>query len=214
MSDMELSAKARQYLLDLDETDFIWACYRMLLNRKPDVDGFRCYLSRLGSGSSKEEIIRALLESEEFERNRTRHLGQPFGFVEPAPPKDRFSRALLDSAASIVAPDLLSKQARLRLLELDANPFILTCFKIVLGREPEVNEFNYRLALLESGSTKEEILELFLDSEEFRRNRVRFLAQISELLEAAGTLDFSSRELLDSTAFLVEPGNMNLILHH
>jgi SAM-dependent methyltransferase len=52
-------------LVGLNDRQFIDVAYRTILLRPPDQDGFSTYLRHLRSGTSKEEILRILLESAE-----------------------------------------------------------------------------------------------------------------------------------------------------
>jgi hypothetical protein len=104
----------------------------------------------------------------------------------------------------------LSEKARHRLLDLDSPAFVRTCYRILLGREPDFHGFEDYLSGLQSGRAKEEVLESFLSGEEFRRNRAGLLQELSAFVETAGTLDLSDREFLDEVARLVAPESTNL----
>ena len=104
-----------------------------------------------------------------------------------------------------------SEKATKRLTALDDAAFITACYKLLLNRAPDVPGYENYLEALRKGMPKSEVLMYFLSSDEYQVNRAGDTAGIAMFVEAAGSLDFSMRDSLNSVAAKVNVGRINLL---
>ena len=104
-----------------------------------------------------------------------------------------------------------SEKATKRLTALEDAAFIAVCYRILLNRAPDLPGYENYLEVLRNGMPKADVLAAFLSSDEYQMNRAGDTAGISMFVEAAGSLDFSARDFLNSVSAKVHVDRMNLL---
>jgi hypothetical protein len=105
----------------------------------------------------------------------------------------------------------ISEKAKQRLLSLEQGAFVSSCYRFLLRREPDPAGLQTYNTELRNGASKSQILESFLESDEFRLTSEPDSAAISLFLEEAGTVDFTERDFLNTVAAAVKRDCMNLL---
>ena len=105
----------------------------------------------------------------------------------------------------------ISERAKQRLLSIEQDAFVHACYRLLLRREPDSAGLKCYDTELRNGASKSQILEVFLDSAEFRLNSDQDLAAISVFVEEAGTVDFTERDFLNRVATAVKRDCLNLL---
>lgn len=103
-----------------------------------------------------------------------------------------------------------SEIAMQRLTSLESGAFVKACYGILLQREPDQAGFETYTHSLRTGTSKREVFNAILGSEEFLQKFAGSEATISAFVELAGTLDFSDRDFLNRVAAAVRLESMNL----
>lgn len=151
-----------EMLLRRHDGDFVRGAYLLILGRKVDHDGFETYLAAMRNGTSKQEILKNLVQSKEAK------VLPGVGAVENA----LFMMTEPNGDAARVP---LSVSDLLKLTELEAAPFLEHAYRIILGREIDpIGRDHYAKRLAGGYSRQRIIADISLSRE--ARNRPRSLA--------------------------------------
>ena len=174
----------------LDDDGFVRLLYRNVLDRDADDDGLANWVGRLGSGSSRSEVVLGFSESQEF-RTRTQEEAREYAeALTPANWSDdvyRLYRATLDRDPDVqgfrdwtgrlgnaerelgdVARGFVeSTEFQQRYGSLDDDDFVRQLYRNVLEREADEPGLADWTGRLEGGTTRSEVLLGFSQSAEF-----------------------------------------------
>jgi hypothetical protein len=104
----QISDRAKQRLLSLEQDAFVSACYRILLRREPDIAGLQSYSTELRNGASKSQILETFLSSDEFRLNSEQDSAAISIFLEEAGTLDFTERDFLNRVAAAVKRDCMN----------------------------------------------------------------------------------------------------------
>jgi Domain of unknown function (DUF4214) len=139
--DRELLAE----LLECDGHAFVRRAYWVVLGREPDGRGLANYLDRLGSGTSKLDVLSELTGSPEGRMK----MGGVQGPLTPEPTQvPTVPRTIVTRAA----------QSCDQLLALNGRVFIDCAYQTLLGREPDPEGQSFYIGHLRGGAPKIQIL--------------------------------------------------------
>ncbi len=173
------SAEFRARYGSLDDHQFVDLVYRNVLQRPPDAGGLAHWISVLGRGTSRGQMMIGFSESTEF-RERT---ASEVSTIETTGPVGRLYRAYfgrepdenglahwLDSGLPIEAISeqfAQSSEFRQRYGSLDDRGFVITVYRNVLGREPDADGLAHWESALGQGARRGSVMTQFSNSQEF-----------------------------------------------
>lgn len=105
--------------LEQSDEEFVTACFRLLLRRKPDEPGLRHFLNGLGNGMSRLEVVNAFLNSPEYAGREDATFWVPAGhFYSPYPSRAEVAEfgTIRQMPEQLTAIDL-QDAAQLKLME-------------------------------------------------------------------------------------------------
>jgi hypothetical protein len=152
------SAQSVEVLLGLDGAEFIRQAYGAVLGREADPDGLRTYLSRLASGTPKQQLLADLRSDPEG-----------LAYASQLPGLDDLVRQVQSgvaaSAGSLSLDDLLA---------LHGAAFVRAAYLALFKREPDVEGLARYVEVLRSGMSAMYVLKALYDAPEAREKSVRF----------------------------------------
>ena len=183
-----------------DDGTFVTILYRAFFNRDADTAGLNGWLTELAGGTSKEDVLNGFLYSQEFANLTAAYGIKPVpdgsspssigGSVEDF--VKRFYSVVLGRTADAggladwitqlerqtkaggdIAKGFFNSQEFTN-RNLDNSTFIDICYKAFFGRDADAGGKAYWLNLLDTGATKDSVLNGFIDSEEFSNLALRY----------------------------------------
>ena len=162
---------------------FVEMLYNTLLNRKSDANGRKAWVNQLTSGKeTREGIVEGFIHSDEFNkicdaygiyptaaeafasRLYTKCLGRDYDKAGlKAWGNLLHTRQIGGGEAAkgfFFSPEFVNKN-------LSDTEFVTRCYRTFLGREADTNGLNSWVQLLQTGSSREDILEGFIGSDEY-----------------------------------------------
>ena len=156
-------------------SELIRRAYLATLDRQGDKGGIAYYADKLENGVSNKHVLKGFVESPEF-TNICKDYGVVRGSLELEEPRDlnygvtsfvsRLYANVLGRAITIASrnffnsPEFLNKNT-------DDPKFIRICYRTFLGREAESNGLKYYMDQLNSGVSRDTVLQGFANSPEF-----------------------------------------------
>ncbi len=194
LADKELSAKdiAKQFFdseefksKNLSDEDFVKTVYKVIMGRDADQAGVDFWTQKLKEGMSRDDLVNQFLEAPEFE-----NLAKNYDIEAKDPVKEFVSRFYTnalqrdadpngtqywakelkdaDKTAKEVAKEFFNSE-EFKNLNLNDEEFIKTAYKTLLGRDADEAGLKYWEEQLQNGVSREELIDQFLDSEEFKK---------------------------------------------
>ncbi|NPA82357.1 MAG: DUF4214 domain-containing protein [Epsilonproteobacteria bacterium] len=194
LADKELSAKdiAKQFFdseefksKNLSDEDFVKTVYKVIMGRDADQAGVDFWTQKLKEGMSRDDLVNQFLEAPEFE-----NLAKNYDIEAKDPVKEFVSRFYTnalqrdadpngtqywakelkdaDKTAKEVAKEFFNSE-EFKNLNLNDEEFIKTAYKTLLGRDADEAGLKYWKEQLQNGVSREELIDQFLDSEEFKK---------------------------------------------
>ena len=194
LADKDLSAKdiVKQFFnseefkaKNLSDEDFVKKAYEVIMGREADQSGVEFWTQKLQEGMSRDELIDNFLDANEFqelsqnydiqvsdkvkdfvERFYTKALkraGDPSGV-------EYWSKALKDSqkSAKEVAKEFFNSE-EFKSRNLTDEEFIDVVYQTLMGRSADEAGKSYWLEQLQSGVSRDEMIDQFLKSQEFKK---------------------------------------------
>jgi Domain of unknown function (DUF4214) len=144
--------------------DFLKACYVHLLGRLPDPAGIATYEGKLRSGASRRSILLTIYDSDEA-RSRGVHIRR-IGFLRLCEALSRLSQGALSGGEK--------KILHLgHLLRSDSSDFVVTCYREILGRQPDLYGLDHYSRKVTQGTAKCRVIGDLVYSAEGKQRRVR-----------------------------------------
>ncbi len=179
--------------LDLNDTEFVRRSYRTFLDREPDNEGEKYWVGRLKSGELRKQVFYGFAMSEEFEKICSSYgvkaydsndlleafierfynyiLGRESDYEGLNFWKERLSKG--DKTPSDIVKSFFFSNEFLKKNVSDRD-FVKIAYKTILGREPDKEGEDFWTNKLKN-SSREEILNSFLSSEEFEKLSKKFI---------------------------------------
>ena len=134
---------------NLNDTEFLEICYLAMMDRKSDASGRKYWLNILGSGMSRDFVLKGFIDSNEF-NNICGDFGVKKGTLETTEPRD---------------------------VNKGITSFVVRCYTKALGRKFDVNGLNYWVEIiLASDNPRDAALytasDGFFHSKEFQNKNV------------------------------------------
>lgn len=176
----------------LNNTQFVTLLYNNVLDRAPDQQGLNNWVSMLNSGTSRETVVNGFSESVEFKNTSSlgeasfatfalygEVSGQVFRLYQAtlarSPDEGGFTNwanALVggQSLASITTGFINSVEFNSVYGALNNTQFVTLLYNNVLNRAPDQQGLNNWVSLLNSGTSREAVVNGFSESNEFKMN--------------------------------------------
>ncbi len=206
------SAEFQQRYGSLNANQFVTLLYNNVLSRAPDAGGLANWVGSLNSGASRESIVNGFSESQEFQNNTvaattafttTQVYGNTYGQVYRlygatlgrAPDAGGFvswvnSLAGGQSLQNITTGFIRSAEFQQTYGSLNNTQFVTLLYNNVLNRAPDTGGLNSWVSSLNSGASRESVVNGFSESQEYQNNTSAALVSFisSSLTNIANTL--------------------------
>ena len=169
---------------NLSDEAYVTVLYQAFFNRAPDSEGFNLWISKLASGVSRDSVLDGFLGSQEF-----KNLADEYGIKVVLTPVEQFVTRFYEqcllrspdasgfsswstqldngtkSGADIARGFIFSEEFVNR--GLNNADYLNVLYRAFFAREADAGGFNSWLNKLNSGVSREDVLNGFLDAQEF-----------------------------------------------
>jgi hypothetical protein len=158
---------------------FLRALYRDLLGRDVDTSGLARFRQRLARGATRQQVVAAVLGSDEYRGNLVRDLYRQLLRREASPAEVAARLTAMRGGqhqAALTAAILGSREYYLRAVSVGpeepprdtAAPYVTALYRQILGRAPDQAGLASWVRVLNQGGTREQVVRAFWDSAEHR----------------------------------------------
>ena len=177
-----------------DDAQYVKVLYKTFFDREPAAEEVNYWVGQLNGGKTRAFVLAGFVNSVEFDdlctsygisRGFMREDGKPINpgigrfaerlytvVLERAGEKEGIEYWILSMANGVCTPKDAAKNFFLSPEYVSKKTsdvyYIVTLYGTFMDREPEYNEVEYWKGVLKNGATREQILEGFADSEEFK----------------------------------------------
>ncbi len=194
LANKDLSAKdiAKQFFSseefknkNLSDEDFVKKVYKVIMGREADEGGLKYWTAKLKEGMSRDQVVNEFLNAQEFE-----NLAKDYDIEAKDPVKEfieRFYTKALHRDADPNGSQYWSKELKnaqktakevakqffnskeFKEQNLNDEEFIKTVYQTLMGRDADEGGLEYWKQQLQNGVSREEMIDQFLNSEEFKK---------------------------------------------
>lgn len=184
---MSEEAKSKNTFYSSNE-EFVKNMYLILLQRGVDPSGLQTHVGMLNSGYTQEGVVRALVESVEFEsviknmeieitlneNSRRLYIKQLYNEVLGKEPSESEIDGHVKNSVQKNAVDIIMCTESINKNNINGmtdTEFITLLYRAILGREPDSNGMQSNLNALNNGNTREQVIKRFVECDEFYKIR-------------------------------------------
>ena len=177
---------------NVDNTGFVTLLYQNVLDREPDTDGLSYWVGQLDGGETRENVLIGFSESAEYIATPTTVMREE-SFATQDLYQDaigktyRIYQATLDrepdqegfeywtdqlssgqSVSDVISSFLSSPEFTSKYGDTTNGEFVTLLYQNVLDREPDQGGYDYWVGELDSGTTRDDVVVGFAESDEFK----------------------------------------------
>ena len=155
---------------------YIRSLYLDIQGREGDAAGIENWTRQLNQEMKRADVVRAFLNSEEY---RTRFVTHLYGWVHDRRPDSVGLAYWTEQMKSITEGKIISDFCSSNEFWVNSNEnnkdFIINLYWTLHRRSPDASGLQYWLGKMDEGMTREQIVNAFIASPEYRERFIRFL---------------------------------------
>lgn len=220
-------SKSRNNIYNISNKAFVENAYKWVLGRNGDSSGITNHTNLLDKGKSRKDLLKDFLSSTEF-KNRISTLEWKIDISNDSyklfirdlyknvlgrePSNDDISAHMKNSIQKTAVNIILSDEAKKvkKIDNMSNEDFVKLLYKCILGRDGEAKGISDNAGFLKNSGSKQELIRLFVESDEFYNTRNRETKSITLNENLCSSIYYY---LINNKYEVVKPNNTTLLMY-